>query len=262
MRFISIIILLFISLNCFSVILPKNPFILLRYGQRYLKKAHYSLAISCFKKATELGLRSSRLLSDLGRAYYKSKKFKKAIIAFSQVLEIDPADLFALQMRALVRLRIFQLRLAKQDLDTAYLLQPHSAFNCSLYGRYYKIKLQYKLSYYWFRKSLYYKKNYFGYLAAGKSALKLKLYKQARDHFFKAVGYTTVSKNREYLQQMAILSFYKLAVKLKRQGKVKVAWVMFKNIQKMYPQSRYAKLAGRELEALRYLAQLRGKNTD
>jgi len=256
-RILSVVILFVISLNGVAITLPRNPYLLFRYGQRYLKKRNYSVAISCFKKATKLGLQSPRLYSDLGRAYFKRKKFRKAITSFSQVLEMDPADCFALQMRAFTRMKRYQLVLAKRDLDTAYLLQPHSGFLCSLYGRYYKMRRQNRIAYNWFRRALNYNKDYFGYLSAGKAAFKLKFFRQARGYFANGLACTRSVKNRQYLRHMVILSFYKLAVKIKRQGRVKAAAVVFRKIQRLYSQSKYAKLAGRELNALRYLEKLR-----
>lgn len=257
MRILLVVALAVLSLNCVAMTLPRNPYLLLRYGQRYLKKGNYSLSVSCFKKATELGLHSVRLYSDLGRAYYKSKKFKKAIAAFSQVLELDPGEVFALQMRALSRIKCFSGQKAKLDIDTAYLLQPHSGFTCSLYGRYYKGRRLNSRAYYWFKKVLIYDKNYCGYLAAGQAAFKLNYFRQAKEYFLTALVYTRVLKNRQYLIHRAILSFYKQAVKIKRQGRVEIAKVIFQNILKKYPLSKYAKLAKRELQALRYLAELR-----
>ncbi|KAI8821101.1 uncharacterized protein EV422DRAFT_567428 [Fimicolochytrium jonesii] len=93
-------------------------------GNAWFKKGQYEKAISCYTKSMRLDPSSPIMPVNRAMAYLKLNRFAEAEADCSQGLNSDPKNVKALWRRGIARRELKKLNLAKQDLESALVLEP------------------------------------------------------------------------------------------------------------------------------------------
>ena len=93
------------AFDCFSYALnlePNNQEIILQLGYTNNALGNTDQAVECIEKVTEIKEDLFDFWNDIGRTYQMQKEYKKAIYAFKNALEYDPADIHKELIEAII----------------------------------------------------------------------------------------------------------------------------------------------------------------
>ena len=93
------------AFDCFTNALkmePLNQEILLQLGFTNNALGNIDQAVECIEKVTEIKVDLFDFWNDIGRTYQMQKEYKKAIYAFKNALEYDPAEIQKELIKAII----------------------------------------------------------------------------------------------------------------------------------------------------------------